>query len=488
MKMNAAATLLAGHDPRRTALVCAGEQIDRGALRDAAARAAGAWCQRGLAPGERVAIMLPDSIDWVIAWLGVVWAGGVAVAVNPRVPPGQWSRMVDEAGFRFILAQTRDATPTALHEGLLTLAEWRRAASAAEPIEARAMEPDAPAFWSHSSGTSGAPKAVVHAQRCALQVERVAAECLGVRPEDRLYASSKLFFVYPLANSLMAGLKLGASVVLDPQWPTAATVADSVAAARPSVFFSVPSLYRDLLAQGLAPRLAASGLTRCVSAGEALPAALREQWLRCTGLLIVDGYGASETLCLVLLDHGNGHGLRPAPGVTVTATGDRSDEAMPTRVRVQAPSLALGYWQHAQAQAEHFCSGGFCPGDLFVQGTDGGWRFAGREDALVKIGGRWVNLVEIEQRLEQCAGIAEAAAVALADDDGVAAVALFYAPAPGAPADIEAALRASAEALPPHQRPRLWQPLPALPRTATGKLLRRQLQRSLPSEQIAGEP
>ena len=83
------------------------------------------------------------------------------------------------------------------------------------------MDPEAPAFWCHSSGTSGQPKAVVHAHRFARQVDQVSREGLGIRAGDRVFASSKLFFAYPQTNALFAGLKLGATVILDPQWPTA---------------------------------------------------------------------------------------------------------------------------------------------------------------------------------------------------------------------------------------------------------------------------
>ena len=92
-------------------------------------------------------------------------------------------------------------------------------------------------------------------------------------------------------------------MILDPQWPTAASVAATVAAQRPTVLFSVPSLYRNLLHEGLAQQSRAAGVRLCVSAGEALPCEpARAMAARRPGLAIVDGYGASETLVLVMLD------------------------------------------------------------------------------------------------------------------------------------------------------------------------------------------
>ena len=97
-------------------------------------------------------------------------------------------------------------------------------------------------------------------------------------------------------------------------------------------------------------------------------------------------------------------------------------------------------------------------------------------NSLVKVRGRWINLVELEERLAVfCPSLAEAAAVAVPDDDGVAAIAFYYVLKSDAPADAESALRAFAETLPHYQRPRWLHSVAALPRTATGKLLRRKL-------------
>lgn len=474
MTMNAAAVLLEKGDPQHIALICGAERVTYQALRDSTARAASAWRRRGMARGDRVAIKLPDSSAWVSAFLGVMWSGGVGVVVNPRIPAEDWQFILATRPFRFILAESCEDTPAAFRDRVVLLEEWLRETKTAPPIAAEEVEEDAPAFWTHSSGSSGSPKAVVHAHRFALSVERVAAELLGVVADDRLFASSKLFFSYPLGNSLFAGLKLGATVIVDPQWPTAANVAATIAAQRPTVFFSVPSLYRNLLKEGRARQLAQHGVRAYVSAGEALSASLREEWRKHTGISIFNGYGASETLSLVLINPGEGEDLSPAPGVEIRGMNHR-DGGAPTRIRIKAPTLALGYWNRPDADAENFVDGAFCPADLFEPTGADAWRFAGREDSLVKIRGRWVNLVELEERLAVASpSIVEAAAALLPDDDGVAAIAFFYVLKPDAP-DATSALAAYVETLPHYQRPRWLRVVPSLPRTATGKLCRRNL-------------
>jgi acyl-coenzyme A synthetase/AMP-(fatty) acid ligase/rubrerythrin len=480
--LNAAAMLLAHADSDRPALECGDQQLSYRELRERVACAAGVWRDRGLKPGDRVAIKLPDGLDWVIAFLGTIWAGGVAVAVNPQIPAPEWQYILEEAGFNVIVAETADDTPAPWKERVVLVEEGRQAVAATAPVEACAMSEDAPAFWCHSSGTSGKPKAVVHGHRFAREIERVSAERLGITSADRLFATSRLFFSYPQTNSLFAGLKIGATVILDPQWPTAESATATVERTRPTVFFSVPSLYRNLLHAGLAPRLAAAGVTKCVSAGEALPQSLRAAWRQACGLAMVDGYGASETLVLVLTAVDGDDGLQPSPGVQVYPVDPEAAAAgIPTRLRIRVPTLALGYLDRPAAQAETFRDGAFCPADLFLRTEGGGWRFAGREDSLVKIKGRWVNLVELEERLAAGApGLLEAGSVCVPDADGVDCVALFYVARDGQADAVAQVLRERAAALPPYQRPSVLHSVPLLPRTPTGKLLRRRLAELLP--------
>jgi acyl-coenzyme A synthetase/AMP-(fatty) acid ligase/rubrerythrin len=486
--INAAALLLAAAADSRVALVCGEQQLTYGELRERVACAASVWISRGLRPGDRVAIKLADGIDWVVAFLGTIWAGGISVAVNPQIPAPEWQYILDEAGFNVILAANADDTPAPWRERVVLVEEGRRAVAAASPAQPCWVDDDTPAFWCHSSGTSGKPKAVVHKHSFAREIERISRDRLRITPDDRLFATSRLFFSYPQTNSLFAGLKLGATIILDSQWPTAESAAATVQKTHPTVFFSVPSLYRNMLHAGLAPSIAAAGVTRCVSAGEALPASLRDAWREATGIGMTDGYGASETLVLVLTSLDGEDGLQASPGVEVEPIdADAASSGIPTRLCFRVTTLALGYLDRPAAQADSFRKGAFCPADLFVRTKGGGWRFAGREDSLVKIKGRWVNLVELEERLGAgTPGLLEAATVCVPDADGVDSVAMFYVARPGERAEVERVLRERTAALPPYQRPRGLHALEILPRTPTGKLLRRRLAELL--TQAAGDP
>ncbi|MDH4059783.1 MAG: AMP-binding protein [Aquincola sp.] len=476
--MNGAESLLARHDAARTAIECEGVTVSFGELRERVARAAGAWRANGLRAGQPVAIKLPDGIDWAVAWLGTVWAGGVAVGVNPRIPSAEWQTALEEAGFALIVAEAADDTPASWRHLLLPLGNARRAWAVAESIAPVSLAADDPALWVHSSGSSGRPKAVVHSHRTLARIARVSSERLGIGPGDRLLASSRLFFTYPLVNVLLAGLAIGATVLLDPEWPTAASLARTIAQLRPSVLFSVPTLYRALLHgdghEGLAEGIARAGVRLCVSAGEALSPQLRQAWQHASGLPMFDGYGCAETLVLVLGAADGDGWLQPSPGVRVRPLDrDAVAQGLPTRLLIEAETLALGYHDRPAAQAESFRGGALCPADLFVQ-QGHGWRFAGREDSLVKLRGRWVDLAALEETLAaRLPGLREAAAVCTPDADGLDAITLYFV-ADDAHA-VRARLSERIALLPPHQRPARLEQLDVLPRTATGKLLRRQL-------------
>mgnify|MGYP001585873190 CR=1 FL=1 len=481
--MNAAAYLLATGEPSAIALECGAERLSYGELRAAVAHAAGAWRARGLEQGERVLVFAPDSIAWVIAYLGAIWAGGVAVGLNSRLFERELSVVLSESGARFIWCNERES---ALLERLLADvadppqlvidAKWNADLAAAGAVPAAELPEEAMAIWIYTSGTTGVPKAVMHAQRGFIACADFAREVLGLGAHDRIYASSKLFFAYALGNSFCAGLRLGATVVLDSEWPTAERVAEVVERHRPTALFSVPTLYLKMLQAGVTARLAAAGVRRFVSAGEALPAAVRREWREATGVAPVSGYGASETVALMFYCDDDSALLKPSPRLEYRMR-EGADGAAPRRLWLRHPSVALGYWQRPEAERDSFADGWFSPGDLFRRRDDGTLEFCGRDDDMLKISGQWVSILDVEQALlAASAGCVEGlAAVGFDNAEGLASIALFAVAAQGHETQARERLDAGIAALPKLKRPRFVKWVSELPLTATGKLQRRKL-------------
>ncbi len=486
--MNAAQCLLATGADDAAALECGDARITYAQLRAAVRRAGGAWRALGLTVGTRVAIFAPDSIDWVVAYLGAIHAGGVAIGINSRLALADLGPILTDSEIGYvwceadvapgaaILASTLPSAPAVVAPASREGHDWSAALRAAPDIDACARADDDPALWIGTSGTTGIPKGVIHAQRAAEQAHSFAAGVLGATAGDRFYATSKLFFAYALANSLFAGLRLGATVILERDRPTPERVRAAVERFRPTILFTVPTLYGAMLQEGVAPGLAGRGIRHFVSAGEALPDGLRRAWAAATGTPPVSGYGTSETLCLALYADDNTGLLRPTP-LTSVRYGDGFAADAPQRVWIRNPALALGYWRRPEAEADGFRDGWFSPGDMFLRRDGERLEFAGRTDDLLKVSGQWVSTLWIEQALAEAAGgtIVQVAAVGVTAADGLTKVAAMAVAAPGCEPEARRRIDAAIETLPRYRRPSWVHWVPALPLTATGKLQRSRL-------------
>lgn len=490
MALNAAERLLSAGRDDAVAIECGEARMTYRALRESVARAAGAWQAMGVSPGQRVIVFAPDSIDWVVAYLGAIHAGAVAIGVNCRLAMNEFAPIVAESEVSAVWCEAAHGEAIAALVAALPApprvvvsaernAGWQASLAAAQAIAPVPRDEEDPALWIGTSGTTGVPKGVIHAQRCVVDPHAFARGVLGLSAADRLYASSKLFFAYALGNSLFAGLRAGATVILDREWPTPERVVEMVARHRPTLLFSVPTLYHKMLQSGGATRLADAGIRHFVSAGEALPAAVRAGWQRATGRAPVSGYGTSETLCLMLYCDRDDGSLAPTPMTAMQLRGAPPDASAPCRILVRHSTVALGYWRRPEAQADGFADGWFSPGDLFLVRPDGRLDFAGRNDDMLKIAGQWVSTQWVEQALAEACGesLQQIATVGVTSADGLTALAVLAVASPDAGAEACRRMDAAISALPGHRRPRWVHWVDGLPLTATGKLQRSQLRR-----------
>src|SRR5438067_1343180 len=341
--------------------------------------------------------------------------------------------------------------------------------------------PDDPAFWLYSSGTTGAPKAVIHRHRDIVHaVAAYGRHVLDLRPDDRAYATSKLFFAYGLGASLYFPLAAGASAVLSPEPFSAARTWTVLAEERPTLFFAVPSVYRALLEQ--APRHAAqavAGLRRVVSAGEALPPALFHAWQARFGQEILDGLGSTEALHIFLSNRRGactpGSPGRPVPGYDVRVVDEGGvpvAAGTPGGLLVRGDSIAAGYWQRAEATRRTFSGEWLATGDQVVENADGSFQLLGRTDDMLKVSGQWVSPPEVEGVVATVHGVRECAVIGAADNDGVTEVIACIVCTADDHDDVRARVEHACGALPRFKRPKRIVLLESLPRTATGKIQR----------------
>ena len=478
----------------RLALVCGTESVTFRELAERVRRASSALGALGVRPGGRVLILMRDTPEFAAAWLGAVRAGAVAVALNNRLPEADLRHVLADSAAQLVLiedlfTQERHAFVTQLaSEKRIALAggkqpgvpSWneacRNAAVASGAFDAQA---ESPAFALYTSGTTGKPKGIVHTHGSFFSLGQAFRE-IGVGADDLVFTTSKLFFAYALEHGLLGTLAVGASSVLHPDWVDCEGVIDIVTRHRPAAMFSVPTIYRRLLAEPRGRLAAFRAVRRFVAGGERLSAQLVEQWRQAVGAEILNLYGMSETFCACMITPpGTSDGLRtgkPLERVEVRlldAAGNAAEgDARSGILWIRHPAQAAGYINLPEQTHELFKDGWFCTQDVFVRDGRDFFVHQGRADERIKIAGQWVQPGELEEAVAGEPEILEAACVAVTDADGLERLALFVA----ARGDPDEALRAAAHAceraLPRHKLPKWLRVVTQLPRTASGKVQR----------------
>lgn len=444
----------------------------------AAVRGAGSgFLAAGLAPGDRVLIRLPSTPAFPVAFLGAIAAGIVPVPVAMGLTEPELARAAALVAPRLIVTDEGGAQPALPR---LTAAQVLGMETRA-PVAWDMGDPERLAYVVFTSGTSGSPLAVGHAHRAIWARGMMRQGWQGLGTGDRLLHAGALNWTYTLGVGLMDPWAAGATALIpapgvDPtQLPLLARRFDA------TILAAAPGHYRRLLRQGLPPL---PRLRHGLSAGEALSPALRQAWRDATGTDLHEALGMTEVSTFL-----SGSPDRPAPmGATGYPQPGRrlallDDEGRPVTpgeegqiaVHGSDPGLMLGYLGAPQATAERMKGEWFLTGDMAREGADGSWTGLGRRDDQINAGGLRVSPAEVEAAHGDFPGLAECAAVEVPVPGGATVIALFYT-ATG-PLDEAALAVHGAARLAPWKRPRLYRPLPALPRGANAKLDRRALSR-----------
>ena len=487
------------------------ESVTYGALAANVNRAGNALLDLGLAPGARLVMVVKDSPAFFYLFWGAIKAGLVPVPVSTLLRASDYCFLLEDSGCAAcayspefaaeVVAGLAAADPGPAHH----LATEGAAEGAAEgagvtlaTLMAVASEDLAPApsaagddcFWLYSSGTTGTPKGAVHRHRdMVVTSEHYGVGTLGLGEDDVCFSAAKLFFAYGLGNAMSFPLWVGATSVLLAGAPSPDSTFEVIETHKPSVFYGVPTLYaaqlKALEARGAVSRDLGS-LRVCVSAGEALPAALYRRWKARVGVDILDGIGSTEALHIFISNRPGdvkpGTSGRVVPGYRARIVGDDGAEVKPGdsgRLLIAGDSLARLYWNNPKKTAATMLGDWLDTGDTYIQEADGTYLYCGRNDDMMKVGGIWCSPFEIEAKLIEHPKVLEAAVVGRADDAELIKPEAFVVlddPADGDPATATATaeelLRHCKQGLAKYKYPRWFNFVDALPKTATGKIQR----------------
>ena len=447
-----------------------------------------------LEPGNRVLLRGGNSIGMALAWLAVVKAGLVAVATMPLLRAGELGKVIEKAlpaaaicDARLLaeLEQAQAAQPGVLRHivrfgapddarDLGQLAARQSPDFAACPTAA-----DDIALLAFTSGTTGAPKAVVHTHRDVLAAcESWPRHVLKATPDDVVTGSPPLAFTFGLGGLLLFPMWAGASIYYPDANYNPETMVRQMREHGVTICYTAPTFYRQM-----APHAQAIGiptLRTCVSAGEALPDATRQLWKRATGIEMLDGIGATEMFHIFISSAGAdvraGAIGKVVPGYQAKVVDEEGKELPRGQVGKLAVIGPTGcrYMDDAR-QTRYVPDGWNRPGDAFVQDADGYFHYQSRDDDMIITAGYNVGGPEVEDCLLTHPAVAECGVIGKPDEERgmiIKAIVVLKAGEVGDAAMVKTLQDHVKNSIAPYKYPREIEFVTALPRTETGKLQR----------------
>jgi benzoate-CoA ligase family protein len=477
----------ARQNPRNVAVHFKDKKVTFGELEERSARARGALAALGVKHGDRVALVMSDCPEMMIAMLAVMGLGAIVVPCSTMLKPAEIQYMLEDSGAKLVIVTPEHLENTkAAKASRIVVApeEFNQLLDKAPPAPLGSFDRDTPCLILYTSGSTGSPKGAVHLHdHLPETVERVPHKVYDLGPDDRLFSSSRLFFAYGLGNSFSFPIGTGCSVILCSERPTPQVIASVFEKYKPTVFFAVPAVFRALVEYARAGnKLETGSIKFCVSAGEVLPIATWNDWKEVSGVEIIETIGTTELL------HAFIHNFRdrnkpgssgiPLEGYQVKLADENGkvvEGAGRGRLQVKGRSAIPYYLNKPEKTKELIQDGWVTTGDIYRRDEEGFYWFEGRSDDLFKCSGMWVSPGEVEEAVITHPAVLEAAVVAEADDKGATIAAAYIALRPGNKAGDALANEIkehAAKNLPRFKRPQRIHFMDALPRTATGKVQR----------------
>ena len=391
--------------------------------------------EAGVRREERVLLILDDTPAWPIAFLGAMRVGAVPVPVSFLDNPQNFAHYLRDSYARVVVVECGvsdklagvladvPARPLVWSangdaEGAIPLDELLAEHAGAEVTTVDTHRDDM-AFWLYSSGSTGKPKGVVHLHHdIPYTCQTYARHILEIDEADITLSTTKLYHAYGMGANLSFPYSAGASSVLLPGRANPEGALSVAAEFRPTLFFSVPTLYNAMLNLPDAREYDLSSVRRCASAAEPLSPTVLRRWRETFGLDILDGIGSTEMLhiyCSNRPDHiVPGTSGEPVPGYEIKLLDEDGQEVPDGEIgnlHVRGDSAHAFYWHQHEKTKATLKGEWLFTGDRYRHTAEGGYVYEGRADDMIKVGGLWVSPIEVEHTLAEHPLVIEAAAV-----------------------------------------------------------------------------
>ncbi|MEW5912755.1 MAG: long-chain fatty acid--CoA ligase [Thermodesulfobacteriota bacterium] len=455
--------------------------------------------QMGVQPGQRVAVLHPNSQQTFLAYWAIIKAGAAAVPINSIYTPreiayildnSQASLLITREDFREKVEGLRDQVPAL--QGVIVRSKEETleevlARSVAQPLgqpAALEYQPDQPAIIFYTSGTTGKPKGVIVSHRNFYFGGPNIAQSFGLRPEDVALAVLPMVHVFCIASPFFGSLSCGASVVVLESFSPERAL-EAIAQYRVTWFPGVPTMFNYLLSVLDESRHDVSSLRMGLTGGASLPVELLKQWETRVGAEVVEAYGLTESTGLVTCTPL--YGQRKPGSIGVTASGvaaklvDKHGQEVPPgqvgHLIFRGPNATQGYYNLPQETQERIKDGWVCSGDHAYCDQDGYLFIVGREQELIITGGYNVYPREIEEVIHACPGVSEVAVVGVPHPGKGEVPKAFVALKPGAQLSQDDLLAHCRAHLAAYKMPKV-EFVAELPKSPTGKILKKELPRA----------
>ena len=514
----------------RTAFVCMGKSITYAQL-DSLSRNLGAWLQsRGIATGGRVALMMPNIMQYPVCVAAVLRAGYVVVNVNPLYTPRELEHQLKDSGaeaiviienfattlekviantpvkhvvvaamgdllgglkgtlVNFVVRKVKKMVPTFSLPGSLRFND-AVAQGAGMTLKSATRTREDVAFLQYTGGTTGVSKGATLLNRNVvanmLQVEAWMQPAINTHTEvqNNFVCALPLYHIFALTVCNMIGVRTGSCNLLIPNPRDIPGFVKELSTFKFNVFPCLNTLFNALAHNPEFAKLDFSSLKISLGGGMATQRAVAEKWMALTGSAIVEGYGLSETSPVATCNVANLKGFTGSIGLPVSSTeiAIRDDEGKDVplgeagEICIRGPQVMAGYWQRPDETAKVMTDDGyFKSGDVGVMDVDGATRIVDRKKDMVLVSGFNVYPSEVEEVAMHCPGVLEAAVIGVPDEHSGEVVKLFIVRKD--PALTEAAVQDFLkEQLTGYKRPKYIEFRTELPKSPVGKILRREL-------------
>jgi long-chain acyl-CoA synthetase len=455
---------------------------------EAASKVAGSLRARGVAPGDRVGLVLPNVVSFPVTFYGALLAGAAVVPMNPLLKAREVEYYLRDSGARLVVALEPSAEPVLEAAGAVGV----EAVTVGPAMPEALMDADPPgapversgedlAVILYTSGTTGQPKGAELTHANLAGNCRTTAETLTENTaDDVIMGCLPLFHVFGLTCGLNTAVLKGSLLTLVPRFDGARALS-VIDRDRVTIFEGVPTMFAAMLHAPDAGRHDVSSLRLCVSGGSAMPVEVMRSFEEAFGCIVLEGYGLSETSPVASFNHP--HAQRkpgsigtPIAGVQMRLVDDDGKDVEGGEVgeiAIRGANVMRGYWQREEETATAVPDGWFRTGDLARQDEDGYFFIVDRKKEMIIRGGYNVYPREIEEALYEHPAVAEVACIGVPHPDLGEEVAAAVALKPGAQADPRELQAWVKERVAAYKYPRQLWLVDSLPKGPTGKILRR---------------